>query len=78
MNQKLEPRLDETDTGSPDDRSHYVNKIELTRAAVMGGKVRALCGVWFEPIRDPTRFRTCDECVEIFTRIQMAKKSGNN
>ncbi len=66
---QTEPRLDEADTGSPDDRAHFARKSEITRAAVMGGKVRALCGVEFEPVRDPSRFPVCQRCAAILNGV---------
>jgi hypothetical protein len=62
---RTETRLDEPDTGSPDDKAHYARKSEITRAAVEGGRIRALCGVEFEPIRDPSRFPVCQRCAAI-------------
>lgn len=60
-----EPRLDEPGTGSPDDRAHYCRKADIGRAVVEGGRVMSLCGVMFEPIRDPERFPVCEDCVRI-------------
>jgi hypothetical protein len=75
MKVETKPRLDEPGTGSPDDKAHYVDKTKLTRAAVEGGRVRALCGVWFEPVRDPSRFPICEDCVRV--RAQR-RNAGNN
>lgn len=66
MSTATDPRLDEPGTGSPDDRSHLCRKEDIARAAVEGGKVQALCGVMFEPVRDPERFPRCEDCVRIF------------
>lgn len=65
MSVQTEPRLDEPGTGSPDDRSHYCLKREIARAAIEGGRVMSLCGVMFEPVRDPERFPVCEDCARI-------------
>lgn len=70
-------KLEETDTGSPDDKAHYVNKQELAKAAVQGGKVRALCGVYFEPVRDPERFPICEACKTIKGRYDVGRSGMN-
>jgi hypothetical protein len=72
------PVVNEPDTGSPDDKAHYVDKGKLGNALVNGGKVRAICGVMFEPIRDPTKFPVCEECVEILKLRKARKKALNN
>jgi hypothetical protein len=58
-----ETRLGDSDTG--DDYSHYARSEEIARAAIEGGRVRALCGWEFEPIRDPKRFPVCPRCKEL-------------
>lgn len=65
----VEPRTQEPDTGSPDDKSHYAKAEAIARAAVEGGKVKALCGVEFEPIRDPSRFPKCEDCVRLLNQL---------
>lgn len=75
MSQQTQPKVDDRDIGSPDDKAHYVDKTKLTQAAIEGGRVQALCGVWFEPIRDPSRFPVCEDCVRI--RAQR-RNAGNN
>ena len=47
------PVESDTDTGEGDGYAHYANKAEITRAAIEGGTVTALCGRRFPPIRDP-------------------------
>lgn len=64
-----EPKLDEPDVGSPDDHSHYALKEEVTRAAIEGGFITALCGVKFMPLRDPTRFPICQKCAELIKQL---------
>jgi Protein of unknown function (DUF3039) len=66
---RTDPKLQEPDTGSPDDRAHYARREDIVRAAVDGGRIRALCGVEFEPIRDPSRFPVCQRCAEILNGV---------
>lgn len=71
----VEPRLDQPDTGSPDDRSHLCRKEDITRAVVEGGKVTALCGVEFEPVRDPEQFPPCDDCLRLLSQLDQRGSS---
>lgn len=57
-----DPKLNDPDTGSPDDHSHYASKKALDDAVVNGGWIIALCGVRFQPVRDPERFPICERC----------------
>jgi hypothetical protein len=43
-NTDTDPTLSRNDTDSDDGYAHYANKTEITRAAVEGGLVTALCG----------------------------------
>lgn len=63
-----EPKLDEPDIGSPDDHAHYARKAEISRAAVEGGFITALCGVQFMPLRNPDDYPTCQRCVELLNQ----------
>jgi hypothetical protein len=54
-----------SDTGEGDGYAHYANKTEITRAAVEGGRVTALCGFKCPPVRDPQRFPVCPRCKEL-------------
>jgi hypothetical protein len=65
----VEPKVQEPDTGSPDDKAHYAKRDDITQAAILGGKVKALCGVEFEPIRDPSRFPMCEDCVRLLSQL---------
>jgi hypothetical protein len=53
---ETDPVTSGNDTDSDDGYAHYADKAEITRAAIMGGLVTALCGHKFPPIRDPQRF----------------------
>jgi Protein of unknown function (DUF3039) len=59
------PDLADTNTGEGDGYSHYARKEEITRAAVEGGTIVALCGFRFSPVRDPQRFPVCPRCKEL-------------
>jgi Protein of unknown function (DUF3039) len=62
---ETDPTVSDGDTDSDDGYAHYANKTEITRAAVMGGLVTALCGFRFAPVRDPQRFPVCPKCREL-------------
>src|SRR5688572_24111201 len=62
---ETDPSLPDSDTGEGDGYSHYADKTEITRAAIEGGTVIALCGFRFPPIRDPQRFPVCPRCKEL-------------
>ncbi len=59
------PVTSDADTGEDDGYAHYARKEEITRAAVEGGLVTALCGWRFQPVRDPSRFPVCPKCAEL-------------
>jgi hypothetical protein len=59
------PVESDADTGEDDGYAHYARKDEITRAAIEGGTVVALCGRRFQPIRDPQRFPVCPKCKEL-------------
>lgn len=67
--QRTDPRTTEGDTGGPGDVAHYARKDEVTRAAIEGGLVTALCGVKFQPVRDPTRFPVCRACARLIQQL---------
>ena len=43
------------------------------RANVEGGRIKALCGYEFEPVRDPSRYPVCPKCKEL---VEMAEQLG--
>jgi hypothetical protein len=69
----IKPILSGIDVGDSDSLSHYARREEIVRASVEGGKITALCGYEFEPIRDPTRFPVCPTCKEL---VSMAESMG--
>jgi hypothetical protein len=62
---ETDPARPASDTGEGDGYAHYANRTEITRAAVEGGLVTALCGFRFAPVRDPQRFPVCPRCKEL-------------
>jgi hypothetical protein len=62
---ETKPAQRETDTGEGDGYAHYARKEEITRAAIEGGTITALCGFRFSPVRDPQRFPVCPKCKEL-------------
>ena len=67
--QQTEPRTTDGDTGGAGDVAHYARKEEITRAAIEGGLVTALCGVKFQPVRDPQRFPVCSPCKRLLEQL---------
>jgi hypothetical protein len=55
----------DAETGEGDGYAHYARKDEITRAAIEGGTITALCGHRFQPVRDPSRFPVCPRCKEL-------------
>jgi hypothetical protein len=59
-----------TDDGDHERFSHYVQKVKLTEAMVMGTPVVALCGKVWVPSRDPEKYPVCPECKKIWDSLQ--------
>jgi hypothetical protein len=59
-----------TDEGDHERFSHYVDKVKLTEATVMGTPVVALCGKVWVPSRAPEQFPVCPECKEIWQGME--------
>ena len=57
--------------GDSDHFAHYAKRDEIMRASVEGGRITALCGYEFEPIRDPSRYPVCPKCKEL---VEMAEQ----
>jgi Protein of unknown function (DUF3039) len=62
---QTKPVRPDSDTGEGDGYAHYADKTEITRAAVEGGYIVAICGFRFPPVRDPQRFPICPRCKEL-------------
>ena len=69
IDERTDPRPTDGDTDGPGDVAHYARKDDITRAAVEGGLVTALCGVKFQPIRDPQRFPVCRACARLIEQL---------
>ena len=67
--QKTDPRPSQGDTDGAGDVAHYARKEDVTRAAIEGGLVTALCGAKFQPVRDPTRFPVCRPCARLLDQL---------
>lgn len=61
----IHPILSDMDTGDPDNFSHYARTEDIVQANVEGGKITALCGYEFEPVRDPQNYPVCPRCKEL-------------
>ncbi len=59
-----------TTDGDHDRFSHYVDKTALTRSAVSGETVVALCGKKWVPTHDGERYPVCPACKEIYARLR--------
>lgn len=64
----LENKLSPND-GDHERFAHYFKKKDLDAAFFEGKKIRALCGKWDTPMRDPKKFQICPTCKEIFEQI---------
>ncbi|MGY9074222.1 MAG: DUF3039 domain-containing protein [Acidimicrobiales bacterium] len=68
---QVDRRLDE---GDHEKFAHYVNKTEMTRSAITGEAITALCGKRWVPTRDGEQFPVCPACKEVYAA---AKALGN-
>lgn len=60
----LESRV--ADGGERDRFAHYAPAGEVTRALVEGVTVVALCGKVWVPHRDPSKYKVCPTCKELY------------
>jgi len=70
---QIAPEATESTTDEGNDFAHYARREEIVRASIEGGRVTALCGYQFEPVRDPRRFPVCPKCAEL---VQLAAEFG--
>ena len=69
----LDDRTEEfLDDGDHERFAHYVDKVEMTKSAVTGEPVTALCGKKWVPSRDPQKFPVCPECKKIYEALKAA------
>ncbi len=57
-------------SGDHDRFAHYVNKVALTKSALTGKAVIALCGKKWVPTRDAQRYPVCPSCREIYEKLE--------
>ncbi|HCB33632.1 MAG TPA: DUF3039 domain-containing protein [Acidimicrobiaceae bacterium] len=55
--------------GDHDRFAHYVDKVDMTRSAVTGEAVVALCGKKWVPTRDAENYPICPACREVYARL---------
>jgi hypothetical protein len=83
MSTALDSRTDEAtelDVQEPGDHdlfAHYVKKDAITRAAIEGTPVVALCGKQWVPTRDGMKFPVCPDCKDIFENVVETKLPGS-
>jgi predicted Zn-ribbon and HTH transcriptional regulator len=70
---RIEPEVEHSRTEEGDEFAHYARREEIVRASIEGGRVKALCGFEFEPVRDPSRFPVCPRCKEL---VDLANELG--
>ncbi len=56
--------------GDHDRFAHYVNKVQLTKSAVTGKAVTALCGKRWVPTRDAQKYPVCPTCRDIYGKLK--------
>jgi DUF3039 family protein len=64
-----------TDDGDHDRFAHYARKADITRAAVEGTPVVAICGKVWVPSRDPSKYPICKTCAEIKSKLDARKNN---
>ena len=74
----VEPVVTPTEPGDHDRFAHYVPKQKLTEAMVHGTPVRALCGKYWVPSRDPDKYPICPECKAIYEGMKAGGSSGSD
>jgi hypothetical protein len=70
---ETQPEVRPGGTDSGDDFAHFARREEIVRANIDGGRITALCGFQFEPVRDPSRFPVCPRCKEL---VALAEELG--
>ena len=67
-----------TDEGDHEKFAHYVDKLLLILAMVMGPPVLSLCGKVEVPTRAPEKFPVCPECKEIWEQMKPGDSDGGD
>ena len=68
-----EPTLDD---GDHDRFAHFARKADITKSAVTGRPIVALCGKVWVPGRNPDRYPVCPTCKEIYQRKKAGETGG--
>lgn len=63
-------RLSWTADGDHERFAHYAPQNEVTQALVEGTPIVALCGKVWVPHRDPSKYKVCPTCEEIYSGIE--------
>ncbi|MDR1833366.1 MAG: DUF3039 domain-containing protein [Propionibacteriaceae bacterium] len=61
---------EQLDDGDHDRFAHFVDKVKLTEALVMGTPVQALCGKIWVPSRSPEKYPVCPMCQEVYELLR--------
>jgi hypothetical protein len=65
-----------TDEGDHDRFSHIAKKSDIERAFFDGIPLKALCGKFWLPTRDPNAFPVCPSCKEIYEQAFPSDNKG--
>lgn len=63
------PTVEETEGDDDADAAHIVTQEDLIHSQITGQPIRALCGKWWVPKRNPDEFPLCQACAEIFNAL---------
>jgi len=69
----IQPTLDD---GDHDRFAHFARKADITKSAVTGRPIVALCGKVWVPGRNPDRYPVCPTCKEIYQRKKAEETGG--
>ena len=69
----IEPTLED---GDHDRFAHFARKADITKSAVTGRPIVALCGKVWVPGRNPDRYPVCPTCKEIYQRKKAEETGG--
>lgn len=58
-----------TEEDEDPDATHIVTQADLIHSQITGEAIRALCGKWWVPKRNPDDYPMCQGCLEIFTTL---------
>ena len=70
---QIRPETSDARTDDGDEFAHFARREDIVRASIEGGRVTALCGFKFQPVRDPQRFPVCQKCKDL---VEMAEQLG--